>query len=141
MNTTSKTSIQNAFLELLTINTKEEKYEMEKQRIHFMFFSKIEKIMSEQGISRKELASKVGTSPSYITQLFRGTKIANLDILSKINIEMDVSMDIGVEQKKPLISINSSSFPNYVHRREEFKVPTLGWSNVSQEGNLCTEVA
>jgi len=56
----------------------EKSFEVEVERemslLALCFLSEIEKAADAQGITRKELAERVGTSPSYITQIFRGNK-------------------------------------------------------------------
>ncbi len=60
----------------------------------FRFLSQVEKYMEEEHITKKELAAKIGTSASFVTQLFRGTKIANLTILAKIESALGVEFKI-----------------------------------------------
>jgi ribosome-binding protein aMBF1 (putative translation factor) len=49
----------------------------------FKFLSLIEQEMDKSGMSKKELAELLNTSPSYVTQLFRGQKTINLLTLAK----------------------------------------------------------
>jgi transcriptional regulator with XRE-family HTH domain len=48
----------------------------------FKFLSEIEKV-TENKFSKKQLSAFIGTSASYITQLFRGNKLINLETLAK----------------------------------------------------------
>lgn len=50
--------------------------------LHFMTF--INHKIDQKGITKKELAKMVGTSPSYITQLFRGDKTPNWKMIAKM---------------------------------------------------------
>lgn len=81
---------------LLSIDTPEERHELEKTRLHFAFLSGIERIMDKQNISREELAQRIGTSTGYLTELFRGTKSLNFDVLAKIKIALDVDFRVDV---------------------------------------------
>lgn len=68
----------------------------------YRFLSEIDKITSERGINRKELAKLAGTSASYITQLYQGKKIINLQMLTRIKKALDIDFKIKVvsaEQK------------------------------------------
>jgi transcriptional regulator with XRE-family HTH domain len=62
--------------------------------IMFKFLSGIEDV-SKDKLSRKKLAELIGTSPSYITQLFRGDKLLNLLTIAKfervLNIEFVIT--------------------------------------------------
>jgi len=92
----------------MSLNTKEEI-----QRIHFndsvsskdelehntkmlmyRFLSEIERLAEEKNLNRKELAALIGTSASYITQLFRGTKILNLETIAKFQKVFDVTFKV-----------------------------------------------
>ncbi len=86
--------IQSRAKSLLSIDTPEERYELEKTRLHFAFLSGIERSMEAQNISREELAQRIGTSTGYLTELFRGTKSLNFDMLAKMNIALDVKFRV-----------------------------------------------
>ncbi len=100
MNMKSNDSSQyNRAKKLLSIDTPEEQYELEKMSLHFAFLSGVEKVMAEKGISRKELAQRVGTSTGYLTQLFRGTKSVSFDMLAKIKTALNVDFNVEVTAK------------------------------------------
>jgi ribosome-binding protein aMBF1 (putative translation factor) len=67
----NKTDIQKAFQDLLTPSSYEEKIQDEARLIMAKFLSEVEKNYKEKGWKRKDLAEKLGISPSYITHLFR----------------------------------------------------------------------
>ncbi len=78
------------------------------------FLSEIEKAADTQGITRKELAERVGTSPSYITQIFRGNKTPNLKILTAMGLavgrKFDIRAVISVEESRRDLS-KSKAYP------------------------------
>ncbi|WP_010526861.1 helix-turn-helix domain-containing protein, partial [Thermophagus xiamenensis] len=76
MNTSLNKSdkIKEAFNKLFNERTQEEILASESRLLSFRFLDVIERKIKKEGLSRKELAQKVGTSPSYITQLFRGDR-------------------------------------------------------------------
>jgi ribosome-binding protein aMBF1 (putative translation factor) len=96
--TTRKSSTQNqiksSFDELFKSFTDEELLEQEARLLSFQFLSEIESAMERQRMSKKELAEKVNTSASYITQLFRGDRLANFNILAKIQRALDLKFEI-----------------------------------------------
>jgi transcriptional regulator with XRE-family HTH domain len=98
MSTKSKKEIQSIFQNLLSFDTKEELIERDKNRLHFKFLSSIEEILEEKNISKKDLAISIGTSPSFITQLFRGNKTINFEMLAKIQQALEISYEIKVTQ-------------------------------------------
>ena len=77
---------------------------IETRLLMYRFLSEIDKITSERGINRKELAELAGTSASYITQLYQGKKIINLQMLARIkkalNIDFKVEVINSDEKKK-----------------------------------------
>jgi len=60
----------------------------------FNFLNELEKELDKKKIKRKELAKMVGTSPSYITQLFRGTTLPNLNILTAMGLAVGKQFDV-----------------------------------------------
>jgi len=70
------------------------------QMISYRLLSEIEKICEKRKITKKELALAVGTTPSYISQLFRGTKMVNMEILAKF--EMALKFQFKIESDKPM---------------------------------------
>ena len=94
MSTKSNKEIQNSFQDLLSFDTKEDLIERDKNRLHFKFLSGIEEIMEAKKMSKKDLATAIGTSASYITQLFRGNKMINLEMLAKIQQALEIDYDI-----------------------------------------------
>lgn len=67
------------------------------------YLSEIERLTKEKGINRKDIAFKINTSPSYLTQVFRGDKPLNFITLAKIkralNLKFDVKASFNSEQK------------------------------------------
>jgi len=93
-NWNNKDNIQKAFQELLTPASYEEKIEDEARLIMASFLSEVEKKYKEKGWRRKDLAKKTGTSPSYMTQLFRGTKLINLEMIAKMQDALNIKFNI-----------------------------------------------
>ena len=66
------------------------------EMLMYRFLSEVEIITEERKISKKELAKLVGTSPSYITQLYRGNKIASLEFLARLAKVLNIEFNIKV---------------------------------------------
>ncbi|GAB3638637.1 hypothetical protein GCM10027422_42270 [Hymenobacter arcticus] len=52
--------------------------------LSFRFLSEVERLSEAKGLTRKALAEAVGTSASYITQLFRGDRTLNLLMAARL---------------------------------------------------------
>lgn len=89
-----KFEISPEFESLFALNTKEEELEHEAKMIMFRFISEIQKLNFEKPIKKKELAKAIGTSASYITQLYQGDKLINLLTLAKFQKFYDVTFEV-----------------------------------------------
>ena len=78
------------------------------QVLMYRFLAEVEKITDEREISRRQLAKLLGTSASYITQIFQGNKVINLDLLARIQRALDIKFEI-------------TAIPNYDQSCEKVK--------------------
>lgn len=62
------------------------------------FLGLVDLKMEQDNISKKELAQKVGTSASFITQLFRGDRKPNWNILAKMSLELGIEFKVMTEE-------------------------------------------
>ncbi|MEI8114065.1 MAG: helix-turn-helix transcriptional regulator [Bacteroidia bacterium] len=97
MTTKLKTNeeIKNAFDQLFNQLSEQDRLENEANLLMFRFLSIIETKCEELGWNRKQLAEKVGTSASYITQLFRGDKLVNMTTLAKFQKVLGITFEIA----------------------------------------------
>jgi ribosome-binding protein aMBF1 (putative translation factor) len=93
MSTTKKGSAK-GFQELFEFKSQEEKRAHDGRMLMFRFLSEVEREMEAQGVTRKELAQAIGTSPSYITQLFRGDKMLNFPTIAKIQEALGIEFQV-----------------------------------------------
>lgn len=101
--------ILNSFHEIFDNLSEQDKLENEAKLIMFRFLDIVERKREKKNWSRKELAKKVGTSASYITQLMRGDKLINMLTLAKMQRTLNIKFDISelvsyqeqTEDKKP----------------------------------------
>lgn len=87
-------AVRQRYKDLFTFKTKEEELEHKAQMISYRFLSEVENECDKRKISRAELAEMVGTSRSYITQLFRGSKRVNMDVLAKFEDVLGITFQI-----------------------------------------------
>jgi transcriptional regulator with XRE-family HTH domain len=62
------------------------------------FLGLVDQKMEQEKISKKELAKKIGTSASFITQLFRGDRKPNWNILAKMSLELNLDFKVLTEE-------------------------------------------
>jgi len=88
--------IKNEFQKLFE-KTPEEQIEHRAHILSLIFLSEAEKAMKRKGWTRKCLAKEIGTSASYMTQLFRGDRLLNFKTVAKI--ERVLNMDYHISEK------------------------------------------
>lgn len=72
---------ENDLLDLITLNSENDKVEFEKEVLHAMCMNQVRTHMGK--MKNAELAKKIGVSSSFISQLFSGDKIVSLELLAK----------------------------------------------------------
>ena len=107
MNWTNKKEIRRAFTEIVEPADEANALAMETRLLMYRFLSEVEKISEERGISRKELAQMIGTSPSFITQLFQGTKTVNLTTLAKFQKALNFTFRIEAIESKAINNVKN----------------------------------
>lgn len=65
--------------------------------LSFRFLSEVERLTDEQGLNRRELARALGTSPSYVTQLYRGDRLLNLTMAVRMERVLGVQFQVRAE--------------------------------------------
>jgi len=90
-------SAEDEFSALFEFEDKKDLIDHKAHMIMFRCLSEIEKITGGN-LSKKELSNLVETSPSYITQLFRGDKLLNLLMLAKFELALDSEFDITLRK-------------------------------------------
>lgn len=79
---------------VIAFKNHEERDQLSDEMISLRFLEQISDIMSYEDISKKELAKRLKTSPSYVTQLFQGDKLINVRLLTKLKRALNISIDI-----------------------------------------------
>lgn len=115
MSMSLKNNTNPEFENLFSFISKEEEIEHEAKMLMFHFLDKIQEKADEKELNRKDLAQKIGTSASYITQLFRGDKLINLTSLAKFQKELGFKFTISIENEKPF-SLKEGNIAKYLRR-------------------------
>ena len=100
MNWKNNNHIKDSFNNLLIPGSYEEKVEQDSVLLMAQFLSAFEMEMGKKQLRKKDLANMIGTSASYITQLFRGTKIINLETIAKIMTALDLHCEVNITGKQ-----------------------------------------
>lgn len=87
-------------------------FEFETRMIMYRFLSIVDEKMEELDMSKKELAELIGTSASYITQLFNGNKIVNLPTLAKFQKALNINFKVRDENSN--VQINEEDIESYI---------------------------
>ena len=69
---------------ILEFDSLDEQIQFEAEMIHLDIVNEIQLLMEKRGINKSELASDLGVTKGYITQLFTGDKLLNLKTLAKL---------------------------------------------------------
>ena len=125
-----KYNISKDFEDLFSFRDEKDELDYEAHMLMFRFLSEVEKNNIESKTLRnRDLASKLGVSPSYITQLMRGDKLMNFTMLAKIQKVFDITFEIKARRNESLYSVNSlkyDAFPSFPTEPEGFWV----WRNL-----------
>ena len=99
MNTSlsSKEEIKQAFDKIYSFDNQEDEIRHRAKMLMFCFLQEIEKVAEKKKLKKKDLAKIIGTSPSYITQLFRGDKLINLETLAKLEEGLGIKYEVKVK--------------------------------------------
>lgn len=76
----------------------ENDYEKEAKIIASKILSEISEIADRKDLKRKNIANLIGTSASYLTQLYRGNKILNLVTLAKLKNKLNLNIEIIITE-------------------------------------------
>ena len=100
MNSKIKTeNIKEQFKSLFNKKTKEEELRLESYLLMASFLSEIELILEKRRLTKANLATQIGISPSYLTQVFKGDKPLNFVTLAKIQKALDIQFVTRVYSK------------------------------------------
>jgi len=96
----NKGFIAKEFEDLFKFKNKKQEIEHEARMVSFRFLSEVEVLCDKRKINRTELAKKLKTSKSYITQLMRGDKLLNLTMIARIQDALGIKFKIKADNQK-----------------------------------------
>lgn len=88
--------------------SKTEEHKLEEDALMLManYLTEIERFQKANNVSRRDLAKMIGTSPSYLTQVFRGDKPLNFITLAKIRKALDLAFVVKAYSKESFKNLN-----------------------------------
>lgn len=72
--------------------------EMQFEELLFEISEEINRVMTDQGISKSEMALKMGVSKPYVTKLLRGSNMS-LQTLAKVSIALEHKFHVSLRPK------------------------------------------
>lgn len=92
-------NIENSFNELFEFEDNKDLIDVKAHVLASKFLSEILEVADKKKLNRKQLAEKIGTSASYLTQLFRGNKLINLTTIAKLQEKLDIEFEVTIKNK------------------------------------------
>lgn len=80
----------------------DKQFNIEKLMIHQRFVIQLQKLLDEKNEKPKDLAKKINVSKSYISQIFHGNKMVNIDLLAKVMLAYDMKFEALFSERKPV---------------------------------------
>ncbi|NYT27055.1 helix-turn-helix domain-containing protein [Candidatus Thiodubiliella endoseptemdiera] len=99
------------------------------------YLTQIEQALESQSMTQKELANKIGTSASYISQFFNLNKLINFKTLAKIELALGIDFEL-----KQSITNSMKNKNNIAQARGKFSISNVNLS-VSNAKSYANYVA
>jgi ribosome-binding protein aMBF1 (putative translation factor) len=115
----NKYEINPEFSHLFQFENEKDELKHNTKIIMFRFLIEIEKLAEAEGMNRKDLALAIGVSPSFMTQLYRGTKTLNLETIAKFEMYFKVNFMINakpLEKKAKVRKVRITKISKSVHK-------------------------
>lgn len=103
MKLTENFTVAKGFESLFDFSGKDQK-ELDALWLAAQFLSIIQDEITLQQITRRELALRIGTSASWLTQVFRGDKLPNLETITQLQKALNIEFEI--RQKNEVLPVS-----------------------------------
>ena len=98
MNFKEKYLVNSEFDALFDLSDQEQE-EVDAKVLAAQFLAVVSETLEAREMNRKDFAAMLGTSASWLTQLFRGDKLPSLTMLSRMANVLDINFDIQQRDK------------------------------------------
>ncbi|HTE34057.1 MAG TPA: helix-turn-helix transcriptional regulator [Chryseolinea sp.] len=112
-----KTDIRQQFVELVANDTRD--YKFEELMLSMRVLSEVERLMEEKNMNKNALAIALGVSAPYVTMLFQGEKVLNLDSIARIQEIFNVDFRIKAEYRDPVDVFETIHFLGSIEETNE----------------------
>lgn len=134
----------NLFEELFNSLTPEEIIEQKGSQLAMEFLGIVDEVMAKEKISKKSLALQVGTSPSFITQMFLGDRKPSWNMLAKMQDALGIDFKIATKQAWKA-EVNEALFTYHknwsMSQKNKYQNPQENYSSVLASLNDDNEYA
>lgn len=108
----NKSDIKLKFEEIVSFRNNEEVIEFREAALHLRIIDELIAVLEARNWNKAKLANELGTSKSYITQLFNGNKLINLKLLAKLEKILNIEFRVGCHIKPEIVPAKSNKkFP------------------------------
>ena len=104
----------------------ENDYENEAKIIASKILSGISEIADKKDLKRKNIADLIGTSASYLTQLYRGNKILNLVTLAKLKDKLNLNIEIKITENN-YENLNNDYYYHNLTKKVNIEGRNIDW--------------
>lgn len=110
------------------IKETEASYQYDAEFVKMEFAVALERIMDQQGVNRKELAERIGSSPAAITMALRGDANLTIDRMVKMVHALKAKMHINIARNDCKVAWYET------HTTKEQNEPGITWAKATHEG-------
>jgi len=104
----NESDIKLKFEEIFSFKNNEEVIEFREAALHLRIIDELIAVLETRNWNQAKLANELGTSKSYITQLFNGNKLINLKLLAKLEKILNIEFRVECHIKPEIVPAKSN---------------------------------
>ncbi|MEM0996898.1 MAG: helix-turn-helix transcriptional regulator [Bacteroidota bacterium] len=102
--------LRNALDSVLQFGSEKEEIRHGASMISLDIIRTLEAYMDEKGLTKADIAAKIGTSKSYLTQLFSGEKLVNMTFMYRLQKAFGLEFEFGLSNRISKANFVMSTF-------------------------------